>query len=100
MLQWQKDNKLAGIRDAAALAKLPADDQKSFGQLWADVAVLRKGAGRKADTALPEKPAQKTDAEMLAAIAKQAEEHLRRQARPGCAAPRRSLDWQEGPTRT
>ncbi len=86
MLQWQKDNKLAGIRDAAALAKLPADDQKSFGQLWADVAVLRKGVGRKADTALPEKPAQKTDTEMLAATAKQAEEHLRA-GKPGLAVP-------------
>ena len=41
---WQKDTDLAGIRDAAALAKLPADEQKAFTQLWADVAALLKKA--------------------------------------------------------
>ncbi len=41
---WQQDTDLAGLRDAAALAKLPADDQKAFTQLWADVAVLLKKA--------------------------------------------------------
>ena len=33
---------LAGIRDAPALANLPADEQKAFTQLWADVAGLLK----------------------------------------------------------
>jgi len=28
--RWQKDSDLAGIRDKAALAKLPADEQKAF----------------------------------------------------------------------
>ena len=37
---WQQDTDLAGIRDAAALVKLPADAQQSFTQLWADVAAL------------------------------------------------------------
>jgi serine/threonine-protein kinase len=46
---WQQDADLAGIRDATALAKLPADEQKAFTQLWADVAELRK----KAETAAP-----------------------------------------------
>jgi tetratricopeptide (TPR) repeat protein len=41
---WQKDADLAGLRDAAALARLPADEQKAFAQLWADVAALRKKA--------------------------------------------------------
>ena len=41
---WQQDTDLAGIRDAAALAKLPADEQKAFTQLWADVAALLKKA--------------------------------------------------------
>jgi tetratricopeptide (TPR) repeat protein len=41
---WQKDTDLAGVRDAAALAKLPADEQKAFAQLWADVAELLKKA--------------------------------------------------------
>jgi WD40 repeat protein len=34
---WKQDSDLAGIRDAATLAKLPADEQKAFAQLWADV---------------------------------------------------------------
>jgi hypothetical protein len=43
---WQQDADLAGIRDAAALAKLPADEQKAFSKLWADVAaVLKKAKG-------------------------------------------------------
>ncbi len=41
---WQKDTDLAGIRDAAALAKLAADEQKACTQLWADVAALLKKA--------------------------------------------------------
>jgi hypothetical protein len=41
---WQQDTDLAGIRDAAALARLPADEQKAFTQLWADVAALLKKA--------------------------------------------------------
>ena len=44
---WHQDNDLAGIRDAAALAKLPADEQKAFNQLWADVAALLKKAEAK-----------------------------------------------------
>jgi len=40
---WPTD--LAGIRDAAALANLPADEQKAFTQLWADVVALLKKAG-------------------------------------------------------
>ena len=44
---WQQDADLAGIRDAAALAKLPADEQKAFSKLWADVAaVLKKAEGK------------------------------------------------------
>ena len=44
---WQQDTDLAGIRDAAALAKLPADEQKACTQLWADVAALLKKAEEK-----------------------------------------------------
>ena len=44
---WQKDPDLTSIRDAAALAKLPADEQKAFTQLWADVAAqLNKAEGK------------------------------------------------------
>jgi serine/threonine-protein kinase len=41
---WQQDSDLAGLRDAAALAKLPADEQKAFTRLWADVAALLQQA--------------------------------------------------------
>jgi tetratricopeptide (TPR) repeat protein len=46
---WQQDADLAGLRHATALAKLPAEEQKAFAQLWADVATLLK----KAETAAP-----------------------------------------------
>src|SRR5262249_6313899 len=37
---WKQDAALASIRDAAALEKLPADEQKAFTRLWAEVAAL------------------------------------------------------------
>jgi hypothetical protein len=41
MLQrWQGDANLASVRDAAALQKLPAEEQEAWRQLWADVAQL------------------------------------------------------------
>ena len=42
--QWQKNTDLAGLREAAILAKLPADEKKAFTQLWADVTTLLKKA--------------------------------------------------------
>jgi tetratricopeptide (TPR) repeat protein len=42
LAHWQKDTALAGIRDTAALAKLPAEEQKAFAQLWSEVAALLK----------------------------------------------------------
>jgi tetratricopeptide (TPR) repeat protein len=44
MLHWQEDADLSGIREQAALAKLPAHEQAAFARLWADVAALRKKA--------------------------------------------------------
>jgi tetratricopeptide (TPR) repeat protein len=44
---WQQDNDLAGIRDAAALAKLPAEERTACERLWADVAALLKRAEEK-----------------------------------------------------
>jgi tetratricopeptide (TPR) repeat protein len=44
---WQKDTDLAGLREAAILAKLPADEKKAFTQLWADVTTLLKKAEEK-----------------------------------------------------
>jgi WD40 repeat protein len=45
---WQQDPDLAGVRDAAALAKLPANERAAFTALWADVAALVKKAEEKA----------------------------------------------------
>jgi hypothetical protein len=39
---WQKDSDLAGLRDAAALAKLSAEERPACAKLWADVAALLK----------------------------------------------------------
>ncbi len=36
--RWQQDSDLAGIRDNAALGKLPAEEQQAFTEFWADVA--------------------------------------------------------------
>ena len=42
---WQDDTDLAGVRDAKALAKLPAAEQAAWRKLWDDVAELVKKAG-------------------------------------------------------
>jgi Flp pilus assembly protein TadD len=43
---WKADPDLAGIRDPAALAKLPEDEQKTCRRLWAEVdALLAKARG-------------------------------------------------------
>jgi tetratricopeptide (TPR) repeat protein len=41
---WQNDSDLAGLRDAVALAKLPAEEGAACKRLWADVAALLKKA--------------------------------------------------------
>jgi serine/threonine-protein kinase len=41
---WQQDGDLAGIRDKAALAKLPPEERAGYERLWADVAALVKKA--------------------------------------------------------
>jgi tetratricopeptide (TPR) repeat protein len=45
---WQQDRDLAGIRDAAALDKLPPEERAACEKLWADVAALLKKAGEEA----------------------------------------------------
>jgi hypothetical protein len=39
---WQHDANLAGIRDPAAVAKVPPDEREECKKLWADVAALLK----------------------------------------------------------
>jgi tetratricopeptide (TPR) repeat protein len=49
---WQRDRDLAGIRDAAMLAKLPPGERQACTKLWAQVdAVLRKAVGQGLDGA-------------------------------------------------
>jgi serine/threonine protein kinase/tetratricopeptide (TPR) repeat protein len=43
--RWQTNRTLAGVRDADALARLPADERKEWQKLWADVAALVGRAG-------------------------------------------------------
>jgi serine/threonine-protein kinase len=44
MTHWQMDPDLAGLRDAAALAKLPTEERAACAKLWAGVAALLKKA--------------------------------------------------------
>ena len=46
MLHWQQDTDLAGIRDAAALAKLPEAERKQWQALWAEVDALLQKVGK------------------------------------------------------
>ena len=41
---WKKDSDLAGLRDEAGLAKLPAQERQAWRALWADVETLLKKA--------------------------------------------------------
>ncbi len=41
---WQQDSDLTGIREEAALAKLPAEERAAFAKLWKDVAALLEKA--------------------------------------------------------
>jgi hypothetical protein len=45
LLSWKRDQNLAGLRDASALAKLPAEEREACRKLWADVDALLKKAG-------------------------------------------------------
>ncbi len=50
---WKQDSDLTSIRDPAALAKLPASEQKAFAQLWADVDAMDQTIFLLQSTALP-----------------------------------------------
>jgi hypothetical protein len=41
---WRADADLAGARDAAALAQLPAAERQAWRQFWAEVDQLRQAA--------------------------------------------------------
>jgi tetratricopeptide (TPR) repeat protein len=42
LAHWREDTDLAGVRDPAALAKLPEAERDAWKKLWADVEALRK----------------------------------------------------------
>ena len=42
MRHWQEDPDFAGVRDTAAVAKLPEAERAAWQTLWADVAELIK----------------------------------------------------------
>jgi hypothetical protein len=42
---WKTDRDFSGIRDEAALAKLPEGEREAFRAFWAEVEALRKKAG-------------------------------------------------------
>ena len=98
MTLWKQKPDLASVRDAAALPNLKPDEQKAFTQFWADVEALSEraegkaqvatpdNAARHAKVATPEKPPTDTDADLLAAKSKEAEEHLRAR-KPELAVP-------------
>jgi hypothetical protein len=44
LCHWQQDSDLAGVRDAKALASLPAGERDTWKKLWADVADLARKA--------------------------------------------------------
>ena len=45
---WQEDSDLAGLRDAAALAKLPQEERAACKRLWGEVdGLLSKVGDRK-----------------------------------------------------
>jgi hypothetical protein len=43
---WQEDSDLAGVRDSAALADLPAAERDAWCKVWAEVALVLDQAGR------------------------------------------------------
>jgi serine/threonine-protein kinase len=43
---WQADSDLAGVRDKAALQKLPAQEQEDWRRFWQEVAALRDRAAK------------------------------------------------------
>src|SRR5262249_43039748 len=44
LTHWQQDSDLAGLRDKAALARLPAEERAACAKLWSDVTALLKRA--------------------------------------------------------
>jgi tetratricopeptide (TPR) repeat protein len=48
MRHWQQDSDLAGLREAAGLARLPDAERQAWKELWAEVAALLVKAGQRA----------------------------------------------------
>jgi hypothetical protein len=50
---WQRDADLAGVRDAGAVARLPAEERAAWRELWADVAAVLAQARQKTEQERP-----------------------------------------------
>jgi serine/threonine-protein kinase len=72
--RWQEDRDLAGIRDAAVLTQLPAEERAACTQLWADVAALVQKAQEQERTLLEMTAA--ADRDMAAGRIQEALVHL------------------------
>jgi hypothetical protein len=55
LARWQIDPELAGVR-GAALAELPEAERPPWQKLWAEVASLRKRAGKAPEPASSSRP--------------------------------------------
>jgi serine/threonine-protein kinase len=54
---WQQDPDLAGVRELAAISRLPDDERAKWMALWADVAALTaRASGAKSPPVLPDLP--------------------------------------------
>ncbi len=77
--QWQQDPELDVLRDALALAKVPAEEQKAFSQLWTSMAALLKTAERTPRKAVDMPTPMKASAEKPARDVSPLEETLKLQ---------------------
>src|SRR5262249_46693895 len=58
LTHWQQDSDLAGLRDQAALARLPAEERAACQDLWADLAALLPELKREPGKEAREQPTQ------------------------------------------
>jgi tetratricopeptide (TPR) repeat protein len=56
MQHWLRDDDFAGVRGAAALARLPTAERQEWEKLWQEVEVLRQGAAERPAAASPARP--------------------------------------------
>jgi serine/threonine protein kinase/Flp pilus assembly protein TadD len=83
---WQSDPDLAGVRDSAALARLPVDEQPAWLQLWADVRALVARARTMTRASQSERFSPVSDGDKLQSYCEVVHELALSAATPGCLA--------------